>query len=92
MSNACLVFVGSLNREAPYFQGARGVGLGVYSFDEETLETRKLAETNDVDNPTFLSVTPDGSSASTPIRKCSPGARERSPPTASTVAQARSPI
>ena len=61
MQNACLVFVGSLNREAPYFQGARGVGLSVYSFDEATLETRKLAETNDVDNPTFLSVTPDGS-------------------------------
>jgi 6-phosphogluconolactonase len=61
MSDACLVFVGSLNREAPYFQGARGVGLGVYSFDEQTLEIRKLAETGDVDNPTFLSVTPDGS-------------------------------
>ncbi|OBQ74402.1 lactonase family protein [Mesorhizobium erdmanii] len=61
MSGACLVFVGSLNREAPYFQGARGVGLGVYSFDEATLEIRKLAETNDVDNPTFLTVTPDGS-------------------------------
>ena len=61
MRNACLVFIGSLNREAPYFQGARGVGLSVYRFDEETLETQKLAETNDVDNPTFLSVTPDGS-------------------------------
>ncbi|RWP21792.1 MAG: lactonase family protein [Mesorhizobium sp.] len=61
MQDACLVFVGSLNREAPYFQGARGVGIGVYSFDEETLETRKLAETGDVDNPTFLSVTPGGS-------------------------------
>ncbi|TPM29856.1 lactonase family protein [Mesorhizobium sp. B2-3-5] len=61
MSKDCLVFVGSLNREAPYFQGARGVGLGVYSFDEQTLEIRKLAETNDVDNPTFLSVTSDGS-------------------------------
>ncbi|ADV14362.1 lactonase family protein [Mesorhizobium sp. M7A.F.Ca.US.001.01.1.1] len=61
MRENCLVFVGSLNREAPYFQGARGVGLSVYSFDETTLETRKLAETNDVDNPTFLSVTPDGS-------------------------------
>ncbi|RUX06504.1 MAG: lactonase family protein [Mesorhizobium sp.] len=59
--NACLVFVGSLNREAPYFQGARGVGLGVYSFDERTLAVQKLAETNDIDNPTFLSVTPDGS-------------------------------
>ena len=56
-----LVFVGSLNREAPYFQGARGVGLSVYNFDEATLETQKLAETGDIDNPTFLSVTHDGS-------------------------------
>ncbi|MBZ9987405.1 lactonase family protein [Mesorhizobium sp. BH1-1-5] len=61
MQSACLVFVGSLNREAPYFQGARGIGLGVYAFDEATLAVQKLAETNDVDNPTFLSVTPDGS-------------------------------
>ncbi|MEW6632201.1 MAG: lactonase family protein [Pseudomonadota bacterium] len=61
MQSACLVFVGSLNREAPYFQGARGVGLGVYAFDEATLAVRKLAETNEVDNPTFLSVTADGS-------------------------------
>ncbi|MER9118312.1 lactonase family protein [Mesorhizobium sp. M0954] len=61
MQNACLVFVGSLNRDAPYFQGARGIGLGVYSFDEGTLQTKKLAETGDIDNPTFLSVTPDGS-------------------------------
>lgn len=61
MQNACLIFVGSLNRDAPYFQGARGIGLGVYSFDEGTLQTKKLAETADIDNPTFLSVTPDGS-------------------------------
>ncbi|MER8762291.1 lactonase family protein [Mesorhizobium sp. M0968] len=61
MQNACLIFVGSLNRDAPYFQGARGIGLGVYSFDEGTLQTKKLAETGDIDNPTFLSVTPDGS-------------------------------
>jgi 6-phosphogluconolactonase len=57
-----LVFVGSLNREAPYFQGARGVGLTVFRFDETALEVTKLAETGEVDNPTFLSVTADGSS------------------------------
>lgn len=55
-----VVFVGSLNREAPYFQGARGVGLSVYAFDEATLAAEKLAETGEVDNPTFLSVTPGG--------------------------------
>jgi 6-phosphogluconolactonase len=56
-----LVFVGSLNREAPYFQGARGKGLAVYSFDEDTLAVELCAETDEVDNPTFLSVSPDGS-------------------------------
>jgi 6-phosphogluconolactonase len=61
MQGECLVFIGSLNREAPYFQGARGVGLSVYGFDEAALRTRKLAETNEVDNPTFLSVASDGS-------------------------------
>ncbi|MEO9339656.1 lactonase family protein [Mesorhizobium sp. SB112] len=61
MTGKMLLFIGSLNREAPYFQGARGKGLSVYSFNEETLETEKLAETDGVDNPTFLSVSPDGS-------------------------------
>jgi len=61
MSTNCLVFVGSLNREAPYFQGARGVGLSVYALDERTLETTELAETSAIDNPTFLSVSDDGS-------------------------------
>lgn len=61
MAADCLMFVGSLNREAPYFQGARGVGLSVYALDEASGDTELLAETNAVDNPTFLSVTPDGS-------------------------------
>jgi 6-phosphogluconolactonase len=61
MADGLLVFVGSLNREVPYFQGARGVGLSVYSLDPVTLEATKITETNEIDNPTFLSVTPDGS-------------------------------
>ena len=60
MAEPCLVFVGSLNREAPYFQGARGSGLTVYSFDEDTLAVARLAGFTGIDNPTFLSVTPDG--------------------------------
>lgn len=60
MSADCLIFVGSLNREAPYFQGARGKGLSVYALDEATGETELLAEETGIDNPTFLSVTPDG--------------------------------
>ena len=60
MTDEVLLAIGSLNREAPYFQGARGVGLGVYRFDEATLAIEKLAETDEVDNPTYLSVTADG--------------------------------
>ncbi|PYE25937.1 6-phosphogluconolactonase [Rhizobium sp. PP-CC-3A-592] len=60
MAEPCLMFVGSLNREAPYFQGARGTGLTVYSFDEDTLAVETLAGFTGIDNPTFLSVTPDG--------------------------------
>ncbi len=56
-----LVFVGSLNRETPYFQCARGTGLSAYSFDDVSLQTEKLAETSDIDNPTFLSVMANGS-------------------------------
>ena len=54
MSDEVLVFVGSLNR------GGRGAGLGVYRFDEGTLAVEKLAETGEIDNPSFLSVTADG--------------------------------
>lgn len=61
MAADCLLFVGSLNREAPYFQGARGVGLSVFALDEATGGTELLAETTAIDNPTFLSVSPDGS-------------------------------
>ena len=61
MSDGLLVFVGSLNREAPYFQGARGVGLSIYSFDENTREVAKITETAEIDNPCFLSVNADGS-------------------------------
>ena len=60
MTSKLLAFVGCLNREAPYFQGARGTGLQVYSFDEDSLEAELLCETEGVDNPTFLSVSRDG--------------------------------
>lgn len=60
MGTKFLAFVGTLNREAPYFQGARGRGLVVYSFDEETLEAEELAAAPEIDNPTFLSVDASG--------------------------------
>lgn len=60
MKSKLLVFVGALNHEAPYFQGARGTGLSVYSFDEETLAIEKLDEESEILNPTFLSVDASG--------------------------------
>jgi 6-phosphogluconolactonase len=60
MGSQYLAFVGTLNREAPYFQGARGRGLAVYSFDEDTLEVQKLDEAPEIENPTFLSVDAGG--------------------------------
>ncbi len=61
MNKKQLVFIGGLNREAPYFQGARGVGLSVFSFDDQSLETTLLAEYGGIDNPSYLSVNDDGS-------------------------------
>lgn len=60
MAGSLLLFVGTINREAPYFQGAHGSGLVVYGFDEETLGIEKLADYGGIDNPSYLSVTPDG--------------------------------
>lgn len=50
------VFVGCLNRPAPYFAPPRGRGIAVLSFDPETGALQQVSEVNDVDNPTFLAV------------------------------------
>ncbi|WP_112312593.1 lactonase family protein [Pseudogemmobacter bohemicus] len=60
MSAELLLFIGTLNRETPYFQGARGDGLYAFAFDEERLTFTQKAHFPGIDNPTFLSVTPDG--------------------------------
>jgi 6-phosphogluconolactonase len=61
MGSQYLVFVGTLNREVPSYKNARGEGLLIYSFDEETLAIEKLAQVSDIENPTFLSVDANGS-------------------------------
>lgn len=53
-----VLFVGCLNREAPYFQGARGKGIAAYAFDPATGAATLLSETAGVDNPTYLAVHP----------------------------------
>jgi 6-phosphogluconolactonase len=56
MNDRTFVVVGSLTRDAPYFQGARGKGIIVFAFDEQTGQLTKLAEKGGVDNPTYLSI------------------------------------
>ena len=56
---ANLIFIGTKNRGLSGPE--RGPGLAVYGLDEPTLTTTKLAEATDTDDPTFLSVTRDGS-------------------------------
>lgn len=58
MSRPIYLAVGSLNREAPYFQGARGEGMTIFSLDEATLEVAHVATTPTIDNPTFLTIDP----------------------------------
>src|SRR5581483_102354 len=56
MSSRILAVVGCLNRETPYFQGARGQGIAVFSFDEKSGRLTRISEKSGIDNPTFLSV------------------------------------
>jgi 6-phosphogluconolactonase len=58
MGEKTILFVGSLNREAPYFQGARGKGIAAYTFDLDSGEATLAGETAGIDNPTYLTVHP----------------------------------
>jgi 6-phosphogluconolactonase len=56
MSDKTLVLVGSLTRDAPYFQGARGNGITVLAFGDESGQLTRLSEKGGIDNPTYLTV------------------------------------
>jgi 6-phosphogluconolactonase len=56
MTIGTLAFVGSLTRPAPYFQGAKGRGLTVLRFDEDSGALTPLSETDGIDNPSYLVV------------------------------------
>lgn len=58
MAHDLYLAVGCLNRAAPYFQSSNGIGLAILAYDIRTHESRMLAQTSDIDNPTFLSVDP----------------------------------
>jgi 6-phosphogluconolactonase len=56
MSGRTFAIIGSLTREAPNFQGARGHGITVAAFDEESARMTRLSVKEGVDNPSFLAV------------------------------------
>ena len=58
MAGAAFLFVGSLNRRLPSFPTANGRGIAVYAFDAGSGECRPLLLTEDIDNPSYLSVDP----------------------------------
>jgi 6-phosphogluconolactonase len=60
MSVATIMLVGGLNRGAPYFANVRGKGLHAYAFDEESGAATLLCQATGIDNPTYLSLSPDG--------------------------------
>jgi hypothetical protein len=51
-----VLIVACLNREVPYFQGARGKGIAVLSFNEATGELTKFSEETNADNPNYLAI------------------------------------
>jgi 6-phosphogluconolactonase len=59
MSDATLVFVGTLNRATPYFEGANGEGILVFILDEATGRLSLQSKVKGIDNPTYLSLHPD---------------------------------
>ena len=56
MNDRTFVVVGSVTRDAPYFQGARGKGITIFAFDEKSGQLTRLSEKGGVDNPTYLAV------------------------------------
>jgi 6-phosphogluconolactonase len=56
MNDRTFAVVGSLTRDAPYFQGARGSGIIVFDFDARSGQLTRLSEKGGVDNPTYLTV------------------------------------
>jgi 6-phosphogluconolactonase len=56
MTERTFVVVGSVTRDTPYFQGARGKGITVFAFDDRTGGLTRLSEKGGVDNPTYVTV------------------------------------
>jgi 6-phosphogluconolactonase len=56
MSMRTLAFVGSLTRDTPFFDPARGDGIRVFALDEATGALDLLSVTGGADNPTYLAV------------------------------------
>lgn len=55
-----LLFVGSSNRQLPYFATANGKGIAAFFIDPDTGASTPAGVREGIDNPTYLAVTADG--------------------------------
>jgi 6-phosphogluconolactonase len=54
------IYVGGCNRPTPYFASANAGGISVFGFDPDTACATLLATQGGIENPTFLTASPDG--------------------------------
>jgi 6-phosphogluconolactonase len=56
MTAEFFLFVGTLTRDVPSFEPARGCGIVTLSLDSRTGGLSRIAETSGIDNPTYLAL------------------------------------
>ncbi|MCX5517827.1 lactonase family protein [Kaistia defluvii] len=54
------LYIGGCNRPTPYFASANAPGVSVFAFDLESATARPLGIQGGIENPTFLTASPDG--------------------------------
>lgn len=59
MENKMTLFVGTYTQALPWVNGTCGDGIYTYSFDMKSGELRPKAEAVKIDNPSFLTISPD---------------------------------
>jgi 6-phosphogluconolactonase len=59
---SALLYVGGVNRGIGYVANPAGKGIAAFDLDIETGTARPLGVTEEIDNPTFVAVAPDGGS------------------------------
>lgn len=54
------LYIGGCNRPTPYFASANASGISIFAFDPESATALPIGAQGGIENPTFLTATPDG--------------------------------